>query len=236
VVALVSFLAIWPVVHSPFLFADGRYMAPATVVLLFLAAKGVSAGVGRTWTGPRAVRYWCLFSLATACALFGVVSGMIVSRWGELASESDATLAAELRPILSELPPEALMISAVTRAFSEDGFSFEYVDLFDESVAFKDRSAGVENLRVRTREALAEGRHVYYLYSHMETDNRLFGGIWASFHAYFGGLDSEFNVTEVGQAEHKRGGREPWVLFELSAAGREGDGTPPASPVADPSP
>ena len=229
---LVSFLAIWPVVHSPFLFAAARYMEPAVVAWLFLAATGVSAAfAGRKLAARKIPRVWCIASLPWFCLLLGLGSAFMVVEWDDQAAQSDAGLAAEMKPVLRELPREALMISAVTRAFSEDDFSIEYADLFDQAVEFKDKQAGVSDLGERTRSALAAGRQVYYLYSHMEADNRIFGGVWDSFRAYFDGLDEDFEMTEVHRTQHRRGGKEPWVLFQVSESGPADNAAPPGAPV-----
>ena len=229
-----SFLIVWPASHSPFLFAEARYMAPAVVVLLFLVACGVSAAVSRRIALPIVGRVWCAMSLFSLSALFLLGSGLLLADWHTIASRTSAGAGAQMRPVLQALPSDAVVISAVTRTFQADGIPVEYVDLFDQSVKFREREAGVADLDGRTRRAVAAGRPVYYLYSHMENDRRLFGGIWGSFHAYFDGLSRGFEMVELARVQQGPQGDEPWILYQL--VGPAPGDLPPAAPAEGASP
>jgi hypothetical protein len=233
---ILSFLALWPVAHSPFYFADGRYMAPAVVLALFLAALGFSKAIAGLAPMRALTRLWSVTALAALVALFGLSDGIMLVEADLRAAQSDAGMAAEMRPFLEDLAPNALVISAVTRAFHNDGIPGEYVDLFDQAVEFRGKAEGAADLRARANAVLSAGRPVYYLYSHMEADNRVFGGVWDRFQAYFDALDADFEMTEVQRTKHRRGGKEPWVLFKVSAPNPLENMAPPAAPVEEPGP
>jgi hypothetical protein len=230
---LTSFLVIWPAAHSPFLFGETRYMVPAIVVFMFFFAYGMSAALSKTVKVPFLGRVWCACCLTGLSFLFLLSSGQLVTNWHLQASRSNAGAAAEMRPLLQEMPPSAVLISAVTRAFQEDGFDIEYVDLFDETVRFRNRQEGIDDVDRRAHAALADGRRVYYLYSQMESDSRLFGGIWGSYRVYFDSLDRDLETVELFRVRQGRGGDEPWILYELVTPAGIDQALPPAGPVQE---
>ncbi len=219
--ALGSLLIIWPVVHSPFLFVSGRYMLPSMLALFFFCSVGFS-GLMADREGQRAgvlwkpVRAWAVVSLAVLASLFVFAAGIIASDWKRMAAESDAGLAGEFRPILEQLPAGTLVVTSVSRAFVQEDFPLQYVDLFDQSVAYLNRDEGVAATVAAVQAKLGQGDQVYYLYSHMDTDMRNIGGIWDYFGRYYQGLDAEFEMTEVFRAVHERGGIEPWILYRIA--------------------
>jgi hypothetical protein len=215
--ALVSLLIIWPAVHSPFLFVSARYMLPSMFALFFLCSIGFSGLIahreGASWKHARA---WAVCSVAFMTLLFATASGLTVSNWDTTAAESDAGLSGELKPVMRELPAGTLVVTSVSRAFVQEDYPLEYIDLFDQSVAYLDRDEGVAATVAAVQSKLANGDQVYYLFSHMDTDRRNIGGIWNHFGRYYQGVDAEFEMTGVFRPRHERDGNEPWILYKVT--------------------
>ncbi len=209
----------WPLAHAPFLFADGRYMTPVLFFVLMLAALGFSSLLRRSdqsqglrsKVGPASA----VLSLAFLVLLFGGVSAQIPWRWHRFAAVSDAGLAKEIRPVIEGLGSDAVLVSSVTRALQDAQPHPEFLDLFDRSLAEKDRRQGAALNALAMRQALDEGRDLYYLYSHMEAADARIGGVFEDHDVYFDVVSQEFTLTELVRTESLRNGFSPWILYKV---------------------
>lgn len=218
--AIAWILGAWPLAHAPFLFEDGRYMAPPLFFTMLLAAVGFSALLrapgNQRGLGAKVVPVYAVMTLALLGLLFGVNAVLVPSGWHDRATESDAGLAEEVRPVVEGLGSDAVVVSSVTRALAEVKPHPEFFDLFDRSLANKDRQEGATANARAMREALDAGRDVYYLYSHMEADDARIGGVFEDHDVYFEVVSREFSLTEVYRTEALRNGRTPWVLYRVT--------------------
>jgi hypothetical protein len=218
--AVAWILCAWPLAHAPFLFEDGRYMAPPLFFTMLLAALGFSAllrpaGAARS-LAPKVVTVYAAMSLALLALMFGINAALVPSGWHDNATESDAGLAGEMRPVVERLGSDAVLVSSVTRALADVKPQPEFFDLFDRSLAYQDRLEGATVNAQAMREALDAGRDVYYLYSHMEADDTRIGGVFDGHDVYFDVVSREFSLTEVYRTEALRNGRTPWVLYRVA--------------------
>jgi hypothetical protein len=217
--AVAWILCAWPLAHAPFLFADGRYMAPPLFFTMLLAAFGFSAllrPAAARGLAAKVVPVYAAMTLALLTLMFGVNAALVPSGWHQNATESDAGLAREIRPVVEGLGSDAVLVSSVTRALQDATPHPEFFDLFDRSLAYKDRLAGATANAEAMRDALESGRDVYYLYSHMEADDTSIGGVFEDHHLYFEAVSREFTVTEVYRTEALRNGTSPWVLYRVT--------------------
>lgn len=212
-------LVSWPLLHAPFYYASLRYMLTPFFFVLVLAAVGWSHILQSRPLRPtglcRAARLYgaAAFVLFTAYNL--LATGYVLHETPRIAAESDAGLARELSPVLADLRPGALVVSAVSRAFRDQEGHVEFLDLIDTSLAIRDEARRTELTTARMEQALGEGRDVYYLYSHWEAGEDFQGDGREGYQRYFDAAAAEFALTEIFRTERGRQGKHPWILFKV---------------------
>jgi hypothetical protein len=190
----------WPFPHAPLAFANSRYMLPSSVFVLILAAHGHTA-IGRFMReGALGARRWGRPLLAAGAILiagFVAADAAMLAGWGDRAARSDEGAYRQLRPIVRELPADALLVSAATRGVSEANRSIGYFDLIDHSTAEgskrEDIDAGVAEIAAEVQ----AGRPVYYLYSRLDADGTSLGRRGLGFREYFISLDERYRMELV---------------------------------------
>jgi hypothetical protein len=194
-------------------------MAPPLFFTMLLAAFGFSAllrPAAARGLAAKVVPVYAAMTLALLTLMFGVNAALVPSGWHRNATESDAGLAREIRPVVESLGSDAVLVSSVTRALEDATPHPRFFDLFDRSLAYKDRLQGAAVNAQAMRDALDAGRDVYYLYSHMEADDTSIGGVFEDHHLYFEAVDREFTLTVVYRTDALRNGNSPWVLYRVT--------------------
>ena len=102
-------LAMWPLVHSPLPFSSQRYMLPALVFALLLAAHGATAAFRSARlmapSPARALRVAAVGSAVVVGLYYAGATVAVIYDWPQTAATSDEGAFAELRPFVAALPP-----------------------------------------------------------------------------------------------------------------------------------
>jgi hypothetical protein len=192
-------------------------MLPAMPFLYMLIGLGfltMLRGVGNTRTLILATRIYGIASLSVVLAITVILAAYYIHTWPEAARRSDEGLLREMRPILASSGREFLLVSAVTRGFTELE-AVEFVDLVSFSVSHGDRDLAVQNVVQATSTALEHGHDVFYLYTQFEAGHDFQGDGRDRYDLYFLGVSESFAVTEVYRTETHHSGRDPWLLFKV---------------------
>jgi uncharacterized membrane protein len=217
--AVAIVLIAWPLAHSPFGFANERYMLPGRLLVWFLVALGPAqlwAWRPKTPALPAATpRTYALASTALL-ALFLVASSVdLLGRWPAIAASSDEGLLREFRPHVAELDPSTLVISAASRGLRQANDSLEYLDLIDHTMEHGNDRAGLRLLGGVILEALGEERPVYYLYTRFEQGSDMVGDGSEGYGRYLEEIQLNFELTEVLVSSALNFKRFPWVLYKV---------------------
>jgi hypothetical protein len=216
-------MAVWPIVHAPMPFFNARYMLPAMVFGLMLAAHAPAALMreldGARRTPAILAQGAIVVALVFGGLFFAGVDGLILYQWHDLAAESDEAAARELRPIVAGLPDGSLLASTAVRGVRESNSRIQYFDLIDYSIPRDNGPANVDTALDDLQRALDGGHRVYYLHSRVEFTGDTFARRGPGYEVYMQALERRFDVTAVyvAQAPH-------YVLYEIS------DRSAPATP------
>ncbi len=208
-------MAVWPFAHAPLPFFNARYMLPAMVFGLMLAAHAPAA-LARELEGLR--RTPVALALGAVCGglllagvFFASVDGLMLHQWHDLAAESDERAARELRPIVAQLPSGSLLVSPAVRGVRESNDRIAYFDLIDYSIPRDNGPANVEAALDDMERQLDGGHRVYYLHSRVEYSGDTFAKRGPGYEVYFEALQRRFDVTPVyvARAPH-------YALYEIT--------------------
>ncbi len=194
-------MTIWPLVHAPLPFANGRYMLPALAFTLLVAAHGPAATVPMYAAGAdrlrRLGRPLAVGLVVLVGIIFGVGDGIMLYGWPHTAGKSDEAAFKQLRPIVAQLPEGSLVVSPVIRGVRESNARVEYLDLIDYSLPRGNGPDSVDAVVRRIAEARSSGRNVYYIYSRFEARRDDLGNGGPGFDRYFAAVEQRFRVTEA---------------------------------------
>ncbi len=202
----IYFLTIWPVVHAPLHFANGRYMLPPFFFALLLAAHAPSAVFEhapslhtRLNMRQRAV---VALMLLTA-ALFGVGDSLIIYTWPHAAGQSDEGAFRTLRPIIASLPDNSLVVGAVDRGVRDSNARIQYLDLIDVSLPHGNTPDTVAAVLRDVEAARAANRPVYYIYSRFEARHDDLGNGGPGYDLYFDAITTARGTTQIASTSVK---------------------------------
>lgn len=209
-------LAVWPVVHSPLPFSNPRYMLPALVFALLLAVHGATAAFRSARTmrpsPARALRVAAVGSTVVVGLYYASATIAVIHDWPRAARISDEGAFAEVRPFVAALPPGSLLVSPATRGVSGSNRDVEYFDLIDYSLSRGNGPGSVDGVLSALRQALDEGRPVFYLHSRVEATGDSFASGGPGYEVYFAGIARRFTVRAQYEASV-----EHYTLYEVSA-------------------
>jgi len=210
-------LATWPVIFSQFTFYSYRYMLLPALLLAILVAIGISYlwTIKESFTGHLPLR---IFARSTSI-LLGIfltsISIAMAINWPSLATESDEGLLIELRPIVSSLGEESLVVSAVSRGFYDSPGAPQSVDLIDLWLDWGSGLPAQTILKSRVQQALDNQQPVYYLYSRYEAGKDFHGHGRSHFQNFFDSVSTSFLVEEVYRTQRKNLDSVNWILYSV---------------------
>ncbi len=211
-------ITIWPFAHAPLPFFNARYMLPAMVFGLMLAAHAPAAllreldGLRRT---PVALAQGAVAGgLLLGGVFFASVDGLMLHQWPDLSRESDEAGTRELRPIVAALPDGSMLVSTAVRGVRESNARIDYFDLIDYSIPRDNGPANVDAALDGMQRELDGGHRVYYLHSRVEYSGDTFARSGPGYEVYFDALQRRFDVTAVyvARAPH-------YALYEITDRG-----------------
>jgi hypothetical protein len=213
-------IAIWPLAHAPFDFANYRYILPPLLLVFLLAAVGASSllrGLRQSGSKWRAgFVYWCLAVIVLA---FMIGSGSVLNDSPNRVAETDQGIAREFQPAVEAFEDQSLLVSAVTGPFRAVYQNISYLELVDHHKTWGTDEESLTVLTDTIRKALAAGHPVYYLYSHWEAGHDFLGNHGKENYArFFEAINGEFALVFMQQSEGKRAGLHPWTLYRVEIA------------------
>jgi hypothetical protein len=219
-VAMCYVLVAWPLIFSVFGFTDARHVLPALFLTLVLVALGASS----IWTGGVPARFQAraVKVYAPGAAVFFIIvfmayaSAAIIGDWSSVAANSDEGLFREIKPQLAQIEDESLLVSNMALGLDDLGDRVVQVDLFKQWHQEGTDPASVGAIVDKVAGALANGRHVYYLYTRLEDEDVLDGGRQLQFRKFYEGIEDRFALREVYRTTNYSLGRGSWVLYEVS--------------------
>lgn len=213
-------LVSWPILFSIFTFYSYRYMLwPALFLDLF-----VVMAISELWTRKESfanglagnlMRAYGKGASALAGIAFVVISTALVINWPSLARESDEGLLEEMRPIVSSLGGEPLVVSAASRGFYDSPGKLEFLDLIDLWIDRGSGPAAQEFLNAMVQQALNNQQQVYYLYSRYEAGKDFHGHGLSRFQNFFDSVSRGFSVEEVYRTERRNLNSVNWILYRI---------------------
>ncbi len=189
----------WPVAHAVVPFFEDRYMLPALVFGLFLAAHGASEALRRA-RGRSLLLAVGVAALAMFVGYQLALDGYLLNGWPERAAKGEEAVYRELRPRLAQLSAGSLVVTAHSRGLRDSTPRVRYLDLIDQSLPSGINSKNTEALLRSIREAQSEGREVYYLYSDAEAEKGSIGLPGPTYDTYFAAVAEQFELTEIFRA------------------------------------
>lgn len=208
-------MAVWPFAHAPLPFFNARYMLPAMLFVLLLAAHAPAALArelaGRRVTPAVLTAGVAVGGLLLAGVFFTGVDAAMMYQWHDLASQSDEAAARELRPVVAGLPDGSLLVSTAVRGVRESNARITYFDLIDYSIPRDNGPANVNAALDDFDRALRSGHRVYYLHGRVEFSGDTFAQRGPGYEVYLGALQRRFQLTLVYAARAPH-----YVLYELT--------------------
>jgi hypothetical protein len=211
--AIVTFNIAWIAVFLPYTFTSARYMLPAIVFGYTFIAFGFSSMfkyIHRRKEVMYTVRTYAFatFAINTFIALSFSVSTL--QDWPQMATETDAAMIKQVRPALSEVHGDYVLVSALTRGFHDlDSSRVQFIDLLDQTRESRGSKTGAQVAENKIRDAIEQGKSVYYLSTHFEQGDDL------EIKLYFARFNEAFNLTAVYVSDVTRVGRYLWILYRV---------------------
>jgi hypothetical protein len=126
-------------------------------------------------------------------------------------------MARELRPGLSRLEPNSLVVTAVAGPLHETSPHLGYVDLIDHAMRHGTNASSQALLQDQVDAALSEGRQVYYIYSRWEGGADFQWDGRDNFVSFFETVRQNFTVTEIFDTQTLNIRRFSWTLYSVGA-------------------
>jgi len=215
--AMAYVLVVWPLIFAPFDFISDRYMLPSQVLVIGLAAAGLSEvlwrardGSGSTWT-LKFARVAVLLLVVS----FSLTSAVAVKSWPDRVAESDEGMGREFKPTLAGLDSGSMLVSAVSLVFQEDAPHLRHYNLVYSAMRGGGTEATVDDMLAAIDAEIADGRRVYYLYSHWEqgSDFTMKGKL--GYVRYWDAVTQDYLVETVLVGKTVRVTDHTWTLYEL---------------------
>jgi len=215
--------AVWLVVHSPFPFIEARYVDPIQPFTLSFAALAIARVIrpqakvaGRP---ARLFRVWAMWATIVVLGLSVGLPSLRAARWHVYAERSDYQLEVEMKRALYDLPPESLVVSAVSRAFQDSPPDVRFLDLIDVALTESDRSVGAAHVLDEVEAILEAGDQAYYLFSHLESEPSNTGGIFDNHDVFFATIGRDHRYIQEYRTPSRRDGKHQWVLYRIFGGG-----------------
>jgi hypothetical protein len=134
-----------------------------------------------------------------------------------MATETDAAMIKQVRPALSEVHGDYVLVSALTRGFHDlDSSRVQFIDLLDQTRESRGSKTGAQVAENKIRDAIEQGKSVYYLSTHFEQGDDLLGYYGKQeIKLYFARFNEAFNLTAVYVSDVTRVGRYLWILYRV---------------------
>jgi hypothetical protein len=149
--------------------------------------------------------------------LLVVPSLMLLADWDRISARSEEGMMQDLRPYMARMNDDTTVITVMARGLLEGNQRIEYIDLIDFNLDHGNGAEAKAAMADAVRQHLAEGREVYYLYTHWEDGQDFEGDGRRGFIAYYEAVRDNFDLQIIERQEINDWRPHPWTLYKVTA-------------------